>query len=419
MKDTAPNKRTKQLSIEKQTLLMNGKIVEQYQVFVKERAKQKVLKLVKELQHKYNDSLKIESRRVEEELERVRSLPLTLATFTEMVSKNYAVISGPHSQPLLARVMSSVNRELLTPNATIAIHRLSSAVIGVIPPESDSEINAAANSKALYSDFVAEEDCKLTGYETQQREISEALELPLQEPKLYQKLGIEPPKGVLLYGPPGTGKTLSARVSASKSNLPFIKVVASEFIQKYLGEGPAMVRNVFRLAREKAPCVVFIDEIDAVGTKRFDSQIGADREVQRVLIEILTQMDGFDSHDNVKVVMATNRIDTLDPALLRPGRLDRKIEFPYPDMRARRMIFGLYTEKMTLNKDVEIERLVMKPARVSGADIKSVCREAGLNAIRNNRYKVSQEDFEEAYAKVTKNIGMRVVGGHDDNGMYV
>lgn len=161
----------------------------------------------------------------------------------------------------------------------------------------------------------------------------EAVELPLQHPELYEQIGIDPPKGVLMYGPPGTGKTMLAKAVANATTASFIRVVGSEFVQKYLGEGPRMVRDVFRLAKEKAPCIVFIDEVDAIGQKRFDSQQGADREVQRVLIELLAQLDGFDKATNVKVIMATNRHDTLDPALLRPGRLDRKIEFPRPDRR--------------------------------------------------------------------------------------
>lgn len=167
----------------------------------------------------------------------------------------------------------------------------------------------------------------------------EAIELPLKHPEMYTKLGIDPPRGVLMYGPPGTGKTMMAKAVAASTHATFIRVVGSEFVQKYLGEGPKMVRDVFKMARENAPSIIFIDEIDSIATKRYDAQTGADREVQRVLIELLTQMDGFDKETNVKVIMATNRADTLDPALLRPGRLDRKVEFPLPDKRQKRLIF--------------------------------------------------------------------------------
>merc|ERR1719443_2835044 len=174
-------------------------------------------------------------------------------------------------------------------------------------------------------------------------------------------------------------------------------MVGSEFVQKYLGEGPRMVRDVFRLARENAPAIVFIDEIEAIGTKRFDSQTGADREVQRILLELLNQMDGFDQDTTVKVIMATNRHDTLDPALLRPGRLDRKIEFPLPDRRQKRLIFQTITSRMNLSEEVDLEDYVSRPDKISAADIASICQEAGMQAVRKNRYVVTQKDFEEAY----------------------
>ncbi|GMI07626.1 hypothetical protein TrRE_jg5567, partial [Triparma retinervis] len=182
--------------------------------------------------------------------------------------------------------------------------------------------------------------------------------LPLLQHHLYTQIGIDPPTGVLLYGPPGTGKTMMAKAVANATSATFISMVGSEFVQKYLGEGPRMVRDVFRLARENSPCVIFIDEIDAIATKRFDAQTGADREVQRILLELLTQMDGFDQSTNVKVIMATNRADTLDPALLRPGRLDRKIEFPNPDRRQKRMVFQAATSRMNLSDELDLEDYV-------------------------------------------------------------
>jgi 26S proteasome regulatory subunit T3 len=240
------------------------------------------------------------------------------------------------------------------------------------------------------------------GMDIQKQEMREAVELPLSNPELYSQIGIDPPRGVLMYGPPGTGKTMLAKAVANATVAAFIRVVASEFVQKYLGEGPRMVRDVFRLARENAPAIIFIDEIDAVGTKRFDSQTGADREVQRILMELLTQMDGFDQHTNVKVIMATNRADTLDPALLRPGRLDRKIEFPNPDRRQKRLIFQACTAKMNLSEEVDLEDFVNRPEKISAADIASICAEAGLQAVRGNRYVVLPKDFNKAYRRATK-----------------
>ena len=230
----------------------------------------------------------------------------------------------------------------------------------------------------------------------------EAVELPLSNPELYAQIGIDPPRGVLMYGPPGTGKTMMAKAVANATSAAFIAVVASEFVQKYLGEGPRMVRDVFRLARENAPAIIFIDEVDAVATKRFDSQTGADREVQRILLELLTQMDGFDQSTNVKVIMATNRHDTLDPALMRPGRLDRKIEFPCPDRRQKRLIYQAVTAKMNLSEEVDLEDYVNRPEKVSAAEIASIAAEAGLQAVRNNRYVVLPADMNKAWAKVVK-----------------
>ena len=211
------------------------------------------------------------------------------------------------------------------------------------------------------------------GLDMQKQEIKEAIELPLSHPELYAQIGIDPPRGVLLYGPPGTGKTMLAKAVASQSKATIIRMVGSEFVQKYVGEGPRMVRDVFRLAKQNAPSIVFIDEVDAIATKRYDANTGADREVQRILIELLTQMDGFDQNTNVKVIMATNRADTLDPALLRPGRLDRKIEFPLPDRRQKRLVFQAVTSKMNLSEEVDLEDFVSRPEKISAADINAIC----------------------------------------------
>ena len=203
--------------------------------------------------------------------------------------------------------------------------------------------------------------------------------------------GIDPPRGVLLYGPPGTGKTMLVKAVANSTTANFIRVVGSEFVQKYLGEGPRMVRDVFRMARENSPAIIFIDEIDAIATKRFDAQTGADREVQRILLELLNQMDGFDQTSNVKVIMATNRADTLDPALLRPGRLDRKIEFPsLRDRRERRLIFTTIASKMSLSPEVDLDSLIIRNDPLSGAIIAAIMQEAGLRAVRKNRYNIIQ-----------------------------
>jgi len=196
---------------------------------------------------------------------------------------------------------------------------------------------------------------------------------------------------------------MMAKAVANATEATFISMVGSEFVQKYLGEGPRMVRDVFRLARENSPCIVFIDEIDAIATKRFDAQTGADREVQRILLELLNQMDGFDQTTNIKVIMATNRADTLDPALLRPGRLDRKIEFPNPDRRQKRMVFQAATSKMNLSDELDLEDYINRSEKISSSDISSICAEAGLQAVRENRYVVLPKDFDKAYKKAVSN----------------
>jgi len=264
--------------------------------------------------------------------------------------------------------------------------------VDVLPPESDSTIQLMMERPTVtYKD--------IGGLDIQKQEMREAVELPLTQFQLYKQIGIDPPRGVLMYGPPGTGKTMLAKAVANSTTASFISVVGSEFVQKYLGEGPRMVRDVFRLARENAPAIIFIDEIDAIATKRFDAQTGADREVQRILLELLNQMDGFDQSTNVKVIMATNRADTLDPALLRPGRLDRKIEFPAPDRRQKRLVFQACTASMNLGETVDLEDYVNRPERVSAADVMAIANEAGLHAVRENRYVILPKDFDAAYKK--------------------
>lgn len=287
---------------------------------------------------------------------------------------------------------------MLKPSSSVALHRHSNALVDILPPEADSSIAMLGSDEkpdVTYAD--------VGGLDMQKQEIREAVELPLTHFDLYKQIGIDPPRGVLLYGPPGTGKTMLVKAVANSTTANFIRVVGSEFVQKYLGEGPRMVRDVFRMARENSPAIIFIDEIDAIATKRFDAQTGADREVQRILLELLNQMDGFDQTSNVKVIMATNRADTLDPALLRPGRLDRKIEFPnLKDRRERRLIFTTIASKMSLSPEVDLDSLIIRNDPLSGAIIAAIMQEAGLRAVRKNRYNIMQADLEDAYSSQVK-----------------
>jgi 26S proteasome regulatory subunit T3 len=331
-----------------------------------------------------------------EEVKRIQSVPLVIGQFLEMVDVHYGIVCSTAGSNYYVRILSTLDRERLKPNSSVALHRHSHSLVDVLPPESDSSIQMMQMSERpdiSYSD--------IGGMDMQKQEMREAVELPLTHFDLYKQIGIDPPRGVLMYGPPGTGKTMMAKAVANATTAAFIRVVGSEFVQKYLGEGPRMVRDVFRLARENSPAIVFIDEIDAIGTKRFDAQTGADREVQRILLELLNQMDGFDQSTNVKVIMATNRADTLDPALLRPGRLDRKIEFPNPDRRQKRLIYQACTSKMNLGDEVDLEDYVNRPEKLSGADIASICQEAGLQAVRKNRYVVLSKDFDKGYKNNT------------------
>lgn len=342
-------------------------------------------------------NLQRELLRAKEELKRIQSVPLVIGQFVEMIDENYGIVNATSGTNYYVRILSILDREKLKPNCSVALHKQSHSVVDILPTEADANIQMMKvqnKQEVTYAD--------IGGLDVQKQEIKEAIELPLTNPELYSKLGIDPPRGVLLYGPPGTGKTMMAKAVASSSDATFIRVVGSEFVQKYLGEGPRMVRDVFRMARENAPSIIFIDEIDSIATKRFDAQTGADREVQRVLIELLTQMDGFDQATNVKIIMATNRADTLDPALLRPGRLDRKIEFPVPDRRQKRLIFQTITNKMNIGNDVDLEGFVSRPEKISAADIHAICQEAGMQAVRHNRYVVMHKDFETSYKIILK-----------------
>ncbi|PAV86447.1 hypothetical protein WR25_18657 [Diploscapter pachys] len=366
----------------------------------------KFKKLEKQLQHLQvmEDYIKSETRNLEkellhaqEEVKRIQSVPLVIGQFLEAVDHDHAIVGSTTGSNYYVRVLSILDRELLKPGCSVALHKYSNALVDVLPPEADSSIQMLRPDEKPDVNYA-----DIGGLDMQKQEVREAVELPLTHGELYQQIGIDPPRGVLMYGPPGCGKTMLAKAVAATTAASFIRVVGSEFVQKYLGEGPRMVRDVFRLAKENSPSIIFIDEIDAIATKRFDAQTGADREVQRILLELLNQMDGFDQTTNVKVIMATNRQDTLDPALLRPGRLDRKIEFPLPDRRQKRLVFSTITAKMNLSDDVDLEDYVARPDKISGADINSICQEAGMHAVRENRYVVLTKDFEKAYKSVIK-----------------
>jgi len=340
--------------------------------------------------------LKPKREKEEEERSKVdelRGSPMSVGTLEEIIDDSHAIVSsvGPE---FYVSILSIVDHDQLEPGASVLLHNKTMSVVGILSDDADPLVATMKVEKAPLETYA-----DVGGLEQQIIEIKEAVELPLTHPELYQDIGIKPPKGVILYGPPGTGKTLLAKAVANQTSATFLRVVGSELIQKYLGDGPRLVRQIFRVAEDHAPSIIFIDEIDAVGSKRYSSSSSGVKEVQRTMLELLTQLDGFDDRSDVKVIMATNKIESLDPALIRPGRIDRKIEFPLPDIATKRHIFGIHTMKMKLSGDVDLETFVLAKDELSGADIKAMCTEAGLLALRERRMCVTQNDLVKAKEK--------------------
>merc|ERR1712048_606426 len=343
------------------------------------------------------DRLKPQDEKDEEErakVDELRGRPMAVGSLEEVIDDNHAIVSTSMGSEHYVSMLSFVDKDLIEPNCTVLLHHKVHAVIGVLSDDADPLVSCMKIEKAPQESYA-----DVGGLETQIQEIKEAVELPLTHPEYYEDMGIKAPKGVILYGPPGTGKTLLAKAVANQTSATFLRIVGSELIQKYLGDGPKLVRELFRVAEEHSPSIIFIDEIDAVGTKRYNANSGGEREIQRTMLELLNQLDGFDDRGDIKVIMATNRIDALDPALLRPGRIDRKIKFPLPDIKTKRHIFGIHTSRMTLGEDINIEEFVMSKDDLSGADVKAICTEAGMLGLRERRMKVTQADFKKAKIK--------------------
>jgi 26S proteasome regulatory subunit T6 len=276
----------------------------------------------------------------------------------------------------------------ITPNCRVALRNESYTLHKILPNKVDPLVSLMMVEKVPDSTYEM-----VGGLDKQIKEIKEVIELPVKHPELFDALGIAQPKGVLLYGPPGTGKTLLARAVAHHTECTFIRVSGSELVQKFIGEGSRMVRELFVMAREHAPSIIFMDEIDSIGSSRIESGGGT-------MLELLNQLDGFEATKNIKVIMATNRIDILDPALLRPGRIDRKIEFPPPNEDARLDILKIHSRKMNLTRGINLKKIAELMPGASGAEVKGVCTEAGMYALRERRVHVTQEDFEMAVAKI-------------------
>ncbi|URE04541.1 26S protease regulatory subunit 6A [Musa troglodytarum] len=305
------------------------------------------------------------------------------------------VLKTSTRQTIFLPVVGLVDPDKLKPGDLVGVNKDSYLILDTLPSEYDSRV------KAMEVDEKPTEDYNdIGGLEKQIQELVEAIVLPMSHKDRFQKLGIRPPKGVLLYGPPGTGKTLMARACAAQTNATFLKLAGPQLVQMFIGDGAKLVRDAFQLAKEKSPCIIFIDEIDAIGTKRFDSEVSGDREVQRTMLELLNQLDGFSSDDSIKVIAATNRADILDPALVRSGRLDRKIEFPHPSEEARARILQIHSRKMNVHPDVNFEELARSTDDFNGAQLKAVCVEAGMLALRRDATEVTHEDFNEGIIQV-------------------
>ena len=339
--------------------------------------------------------LQKELKRLKAELERLKTPPLIIGQIKDILADGRVVVKSSTGPDFVVSTSDYVSPELLVAGARVALNKQTLAVMGVLPPSLDPVVVGAEIITKPETSYE-----EIGGLEAQIVEIREAVEDPLLRPELYKKVGIDPPKGVLLVGPPGTGKTLLAKAVAKQTNATFIRFVGSELVQKYIGEGARLVRELFDLARQKAPSIVFIDELDSVGAKRLELATSGDREVQRTLMQLLAELDGFNPLGEVKIIGATNRPDILDEALLRPGRFDRIIEIPVPSHDARVAIFAIHSKRMNLDETVNFEELASKSDGATGADIKAVCTEAGMFAIRENRDIVSMVDFEKAIAKV-------------------
>ena len=346
-----------------------------------------------------NRQLEGKIKELKGEINTFKKTPLVLATVTEVFDDTKIGIQGAVCHEFLVRCPGSINRDLLEPGARVALNQNNLTVVNVFPAKKDKDISAMEIDEkpdVTYAD--------IGGLDTQITEIKETVELPIKNPEIFEEIGIDPPKGILLYGPPGTGKTLLAKAVANETNATFIKIVASEFVNKYLGEGSRIVRDVFDMAKEKSPAIIFIDEIDAIGTKRVSSSEGADREVQRTLMQLLAELDGFESRGNVGIIGATNRPDILDEALLRPGRFDRTIDVPNPVKESRAKILQIHTSRMNLAENIDFDEISEITEGLSGADLKAVCTEAGMFAIRSDRKEVISKDFLDAIDKIMNNI---------------
>ncbi|KAJ2827771.1 26S proteasome regulatory subunit 8 [Coemansia erecta] len=332
-----------------------------------------------------------------DELNLLQESGMLVAEVVKVIGKKKVLVKQQPDGKLVVDIADDIDITKLTPSTRVALQAETYMLMKILPNKIDPLVSLMMVEKVPDSTYDM-----IGGLDKQIKEIKEVIELPVKHPELFDALGIAQPKGVLLYGPPGTGKTLLARAVAHHTDCRFIRVSGSELVQKYIGEGSRMVRELFVMAREHAPSIIFMDEIDSIGSSRGDSNSGGDSEVQRTMLELLNQLDGFEPTQNIKVIMATNRIDILDSALLRPGRIDRKIEFPPPNEVARTDILRIHSRRMNLTRGINLRKIAERLTGASGAEVKGVCTEAGMYALRERRVHVTQEDFEMAVSKIMK-----------------
>jgi len=331
----------------------------------------------------------------EDDLKALQSVGQIVGEVLKQLTEEKFIVKATNGPRYVVGCRRQVDKAELKPGTRVALDMTTLTIMRYLPREVDPLVYNMSHEDPGNISYA-----EIGGLGDQVRELREVIELPLNNPELFQRVGISPPKGCLLYGAPGTGKTLLARAVASQLDANFLKVVSSAIVDKYIGESARLIREMFNYARDHQPCIIFMDEIDAIGGRRFSEGTSADREIQRTLMELLNQMDGFDALGQVKMIMATNRPDTLDPALLRPGRLDRKIEIPLPNEQGRLDILKIHSRPIATHGEIDFESVVKLSDGFNGADLRNVCTEAGLFAIRSERDFVNQEDMMKAVRKV-------------------
>mmetsp|Transcript_77511 Transcript_77511/g.152097 ORF Transcript_77511/g.152097 Transcript_77511/m.152097 type:complete len:389 (+) Transcript_77511:20-1186(+) len=351
---------------------------------------------VKKLRQDVRD-LVVEYNRTEEDLKAIQSVGMLIADVLRQMDDERFIVKASSGPRYVVGCRTKLDKSKLKQGTRVALDMTTLTIMRPMPREVDPTVFNMLTEESKSIDFS-----EIGGLNDQIRELREVIELPLTNPELFVRVGIKAPKGVLLYGPPGTGKTLLARALASNINGTFLKVVASAIVDKYIGESSRIIREMFGYAKDHQPCVIFMDEVDAIGGSRFSEGTSADREIQRTLMELLAQLDGFESLGAVKIVMATNRPDILDPALLRPGRLDRKIEIPLPNEASRADILKIHARSITKRGEIDYDSVVKLADGFNGADLRNICTEAGLFAIRESRDFVLEEDFMKATRKIAE-----------------